>query len=87
LEPPVNDIWTVPEEESFPEMWKQQDTELFNRIDAAGYYIGLQVSDFIDAILENREPAVTGEEGRKTVELFTAIYRSTTVTMRRSNFL
>lgn len=76
LEPPVNDIWTIPGEENAPEMWKQQDQELFNRFDATEYYIGLQVNDFIEAIQEKREPLVTGDEGRKTVELFTAIYRS-----------
>jgi predicted dehydrogenase len=76
LEPPVNDIWTIPGEEKLPDLWKQQDLELFNRIDAAEYYIGLQVRDFIEALAEGREPIVTGEDGRKTVELFTAIYRS-----------
>jgi predicted dehydrogenase len=29
------------------------------------------------AIIEKREPAITGEDGRRTVELFTAIYRAT----------
>jgi len=76
LEPPVNDIWTIPGEENLPEQWKHLDTGLFNRIDAAEYYIGLQINDFVEALLEGREPLVTGEEGRKTVELFTAIYRS-----------
>jgi predicted dehydrogenase len=33
--------------------------------------------DFISAIKTNKEPSVTGEAGRRTVELFTAIYRST----------
>lgn len=75
-EPPVTDLWTIPGEEHLPERWKQQDTELFNRIDAAGYYIGLQVNDFAEALAEGREPLVTGEEGRRTVELFTAVYRS-----------
>jgi len=36
----------------------------------------LQIQDFIDALNENRDPSVTGVEGRKTVEIFTAIYRS-----------
>ncbi|MGV8091343.1 MAG: Gfo/Idh/MocA family protein [Mangrovibacterium sp.] len=76
LEPPVNDIWTIPGEEKLPDLWKQQDLELFNRIDAAEYYIGLQIRDFIEALAEGREPIVTGEDGRKTVELFTSIYRS-----------
>ncbi len=76
LEPPVNDIWTIPGEEKFPEKWEIEDRELFNRIDAAEYYIRLQVGDFVDAVLAGRQPLVSGEEGRKTVELFTAIYRS-----------
>ena len=29
------------------------------------------------AMPEKRAPAVTGEDGRRTVELFTAIYRAT----------
>ncbi|HRL13594.1 MAG TPA: hypothetical protein PKX07_17055, partial [Aggregatilineales bacterium] len=40
------------------------------------HYIGLQIHDFVQAIVEGRAPAVTGEDGRVTVELFTAIYRS-----------
>jgi predicted dehydrogenase len=76
LEPPVNDLWTVPGEESLLEGWKQQDSNFFNQIDAAEYYIGLQIDDFLEALLEGRQPMVNGEEGRKTVELFTAIYRS-----------
>jgi len=76
LEPPVNDLWTVPGEESLLERWKGEDTEFFRTIDAASYYHRLQVEDFLQAILEDRQPLVTGREGRKTVELFTAIYRS-----------
>jgi predicted dehydrogenase len=36
-----------------------------------------QIEDFLNALEENREPLITGEDGRRTVELFTAIYRST----------
>lgn len=35
-----------------------------------------QYRDFLEAITENREPAVNGEEGRKSLELVSAIYRS-----------
>ena len=76
LEPPVNDIWTVPGEEQLLENWKVEDSDFFNQIDAAEYYIGLQIEDFLEAINKGRQPLVTGEEGRKTVELFSAIYRS-----------
>jgi UDP-N-acetyl-2-amino-2-deoxyglucuronate dehydrogenase len=75
-EPPVNDIWTIPGEEGFLNEWIENDTDFFNQIDAAEYYIGLQIDDFLRALMEGREPLVSGREGRKTVELFTAIYRS-----------
>ena len=35
-----------------------------------------QIQDFLRAIIDDREPVVDGREGRKVVELFTAIYRS-----------
>ncbi len=76
-EPPVNDMWTIPGEEHLLEQWKKEDSEFFQKIDATVYYIKLQIIDFVEALKENREPLVTGEQGRKTVELFTAIYRST----------
>ena len=75
-EPPVNDLWTVSGEEGMLDKWVEEDTDFFSKIDATEYYIGLQIDDFLEAIIEGREPAVTGEDGRKTVELFTAIYRS-----------
>ena len=75
-EPPVNDLWTVPGEERLLEQWRRDDAELFLRTDATVYYHRLQLQDFLRAILDGRSPLVTGEEGRKTVELFTAIYRA-----------
>jgi len=77
LEPPVNDLWTVPGEEKLIERWNQEDSELFNSIDPTVYYMERQIEDFLDALKNNRDPLVTGEQGRQTVELFTAIYRST----------
>lgn len=76
LEPPVNDLWTVPGEEHLLDRWKVEDTATFGQIDATRHYHRLQVQDFLRAILEDRAPMITGVEGRKTVELFTAIYRS-----------
>lgn len=76
LEPPLNDLWTVPGEESLLAGWQAQDRDSFASIDPTTHYIGLQDRDFLQAILENRAPAVTGEDGRVTVEIFTAIYRS-----------
>ena len=76
-EPSVNDLWTIPGEEERPGEWTKADSELFNSIDPTVYYIQRQIEDYIDAIEQRRDPLVTGEDGRRTVELFTAIYRST----------
>jgi UDP-N-acetyl-2-amino-2-deoxyglucuronate dehydrogenase len=75
-EPPINDVWKVPGEEGRLEAWQKEDAELFRTIDATKHYHQLQIRDFLQSILEGREPLVTGAEGRKTVEIFTAIYRS-----------
>lgn len=77
LEPPVNDIWSVPGEEKLLDKWKAEDSAHFNSIDPTVFYMERQIEDFLLAIHENRQPLVTGEDGRKTVELFTSIYRST----------
>lgn len=76
LRPPEIDIWTIPGEESNIEAWKQEDEAFFKTIDPVEYYIRLQDLDFIQSIIQDRSPAITGEEGRKTVALFTAIYES-----------
>jgi predicted dehydrogenase len=76
LEPPVNDLWTVPGEESRLGEWVKEDSDLFNGINSMEYYHRLQIEDFLDALIYGRKPMVTGAEGRVTVEIFTAIYRS-----------
>jgi UDP-N-acetyl-2-amino-2-deoxyglucuronate dehydrogenase len=76
-EPPLNDLWTVPGEEKLLAQWRQEDTAHFNSINAVEHYHRLQIDDFLHAILDDRPPLVTGEQGRRTVELFTAIYRAT----------
>lgn len=77
LEPPVNDIWTVPGEEEMLAKWKDEDSAHFSSKDPMIFYMERQIEDFLQAIENNTEPLVTGEDGRRTVELFTAIYRST----------
>jgi predicted dehydrogenase len=76
LEPPTNDLWTVPGEEARLAQWQAEDRAAFEAVDPALYYHHLQDQDFLRAILEGREPLVTGVEGRRTVEIFSAIYRS-----------
>jgi len=76
-EPPVNDLWTIPGEENKLEEFNREDNELFDRVNPMEYFIRLQIEEFLDALDHQREPLVNGEEARRTVELFTAIYRST----------
>jgi UDP-N-acetyl-2-amino-2-deoxyglucuronate dehydrogenase len=78
LESPVNDLWTVPGEEGMLEKWVREDSEFFNALkDPMEYFHERQIEDFLQAILQGRRPLITGEDGRVTVEIFTAIYRST----------
>ncbi len=76
LEPPVNDLWTIPGQEKMLDAWVKEDSDEFTSIDATEYYIRKQNEEFIDAVINGRDPLVTAMEGRKTVEIFTAIYRS-----------
>ncbi len=77
LEPPVNDLWTIPGEENLPKKWIENDKKLFNSIDPTIFYMERQIEDFLNALETKEKPSVTGEDGRRTVELFTGIYRST----------
>jgi len=76
-EPPVNDLWTVPGEEHMLREWVQADREFFNSLPhQMDHFHERNIEDFLQAVLEGRAPMITGEEGRVTVEIFTAIYRS-----------
>ncbi len=76
VDPPINDIWTVPGEEGFLAAWQEEDRRSAQEIDVMTGYHRLQIEDFLDAIIQGREPMVNGEEARKVVEIFTAVYRS-----------
>jgi predicted dehydrogenase len=75
-EPPLNDLWTIPGEESLLAGFQAEDRARFASLDATTHYHALQFCDFLRAVREGRPPLVTGEDGRAIVELFTAIYRS-----------
>jgi Predicted dehydrogenases and related proteins len=75
-EPPVNDLWTVKGEENMLEIWRKEDSDTFYSMDAMMFYHERQIEDFLRAVINGTKPLVTGEDGRKTVEIFTAIYRS-----------
>ena len=63
-EPPINDLWTVPGEAHLLEVWQAEDTATFEAVDATSHYHYMQVQDFLRSILDDREPMVTGREGR-----------------------
>lgn len=78
LEPPVNDLWTIPAEEGLLKEFVQEDSEFFFSLkNPMEYFHERQIDDFLTAIMNGTRPLITGEDGRVTVEIFTAIYRST----------
>ena len=74
--PALNDLWTIPGEEHMLKKFEEEDTLFFSGRDPIQYSINHQHCDFIDAIVNDREPMINGVQGRKSVELFTAIYES-----------
>ncbi|MGD0409257.1 MAG: Gfo/Idh/MocA family oxidoreductase [Candidatus Limnocylindrales bacterium] len=76
VEPPINDLWTVPREESLLGAWQAEDRASAEQRDVTTYYHQLQIADFLEAIRSDRTPLVDGQEGRKVVEIITGIYRS-----------
>ncbi len=76
-EPPCNDLWTIKGEEAMLAEWKDADAALFSSADSVYFYHEQQIDDFLTAVANGTRPLIDGLDGRKTVELFTAIYRST----------
>lgn len=76
IEPPVNDLWTVPGETERLAEWQAEDRARAAMLDVGSHYHCLQIQDFVEAIRNDRPPQVTGEDGRAAVALFEAIYRS-----------
>ncbi len=76
IEAPFVDLWTIPGEQDRIAQWQQEDAAFFRSVDPVAHFHRLQVGDFLQAIIGGRPPAVSAAEGRRVVELFTAIYRS-----------
>jgi UDP-N-acetyl-2-amino-2-deoxyglucuronate dehydrogenase len=74
MDPPFNDIWTVPGEEGLLAKWNREDRS--RPCDVMTHYHQLQLAEFLCAVIEDREPTANAEDGRRVVELFTAVYRS-----------
>lgn len=75
-DPPINDLWTIPDEKHLLEDWQRQDHDTFAQLDTATFYHRLQIQNFLQSIIDGEPPLIDGVEGRRAVELFSAIYRS-----------
>ena len=75
-DPAINDVWTVSGEEQLLARWQAEDRATARTGTPEQLYHARQVEDFLDAVAADRDPAVSGEDGRSVVEIFTAIYRS-----------
>lgn len=75
-DPPLNDVWSIPGEEDALVRFEAEDRELAKSRNVMTYYHGVQIREFLKSCLENRRPAVTGEDGRIVVEMAQAIYHS-----------
>lgn len=75
-EPPVNDLWTIPGKESLLSQFQKEDREFFNGTGSTNYFHKVQLTDFLKAIKDGTKPLISLEDGRRTVELITGIYRS-----------
>ncbi len=74
IEPPENDLWTVPSEAHMLPGWQAEDRARPENVGA--HYHCLQIAEFVDDLLNGREPRITGGDGRNAVEIFEAVYRS-----------
>lgn len=76
LEPPYNDLWTIPGQEAMREQWQKEDATFFAGIDATWYFFAKQEEDFAMAILRGGKPAVTGHDGLQVARIIEGIYRA-----------
>ena len=75
-EPPVNDLWTVPGEETQLAGYVAEDHAFFTQTDPLTHYFAQQLADFCRAIRTQTPPAITARDGRRVVDLFQAVYES-----------
>ena len=68
----VNDLWSIPGEGELREQWFQED----DGVKGFPQFHIAQIGDFLEAVRDDREPAVTGKEARKSLEIILAVYES-----------
>jgi predicted dehydrogenase len=75
-EPPLNDLWTIPEEKEKLDGYRADDEAFFKTVDPTVYFFVLQIDDFYGAIRNNRPPLSTGEDGRETVRFIETLLQT-----------
>jgi UDP-N-acetyl-2-amino-2-deoxyglucuronate dehydrogenase len=72
--------WEVPGAESWPEQVEAEERAMLEStrsLESGGHHA--QIADMVQAVREGRPPAVSGEEGRRSLEVCLAIYESARV--------
>jgi len=72
LDPFSIETWTIKGEETLAEEWRKEQQAISSRTSCHK----IQIREFLQAIIEDREPAVTGEEGLKSLEIVIGSYIS-----------
>ena len=76
VDPPLNDLWTIPGEEMFLEKFRAEDETFFKSINPTVYFFTRQLEEHCRALLEGSPPPTSGEEGRETVRFIETMYKS-----------
>ena len=76
-EPPLNDLWTIPGEESLLAKFRAGDEAFFKSLGAGAtaHFFTQQIEDLCASIIEEKAPAVSAEDGRETVKFIETMYR------------
>jgi predicted dehydrogenase len=68
----INDVWDIPGEAELRAVWEREEQ---GRPGFPEFHI-LQIQDFLQAVIDDRPPAVTGTDARRSLEIILAIYQS-----------
>jgi hypothetical protein len=75
VEPPLNDLWTIPGEEKLLDKFRADDEAFFKTINATVYFFTRQLEDLCTSLLDSKPTPTTGEDGRETVKFIETMYR------------
>ncbi|GIE94223.1 oxidoreductase [Paractinoplanes rishiriensis] len=70
------DVWTVTGEEEFTGRYRGADLPLAAIHDHLAPFHARQIEDFVAAVREDRDPAVTGRDAVRSLEIVEAVYAS-----------